>query len=288
MCFSISARELRTLSGIQRRSARVRKLGTTETGIQRRHDTRRSTEIQEYIHFGFPYADFSERDRRKFSSRDAKMPGWLPTAIVVNIFDPEFPDKRRGQAVAEGDHIRVEGGSGAFDALRLPDGFQLPGWSPKELPPIEVVDGQHRLWAFDESNGNEDFELPVVAFYGLDLSWQAYLFYTINIRPVKINTSLAFDLYPLLRTESWLQYGEGPRIYRETRAQEVVQTLYSHPSSPWFRHINMLGEPGMRMVRQSAWIRSLLATYIKPTTGRRISIGGGGSSGALNPMEIKH
>ena len=75
------------------------------------------------------------------------MPGWLPTAIVVNIFDPEFPDKRRGQAVAEGDHIRVEDGTGAFDALRLPDGFQLPGWSPKELPPVEVIDGQHRLWA---------------------------------------------------------------------------------------------------------------------------------------------
>ena len=28
------------------------------------------------------------------------------------------------------------------------------------------------------------------------------------------------------------------------------------------------------MVRQSAWIHSLLATYIKPTSGRRISIGG--------------
>ena len=152
--------------------------------------------------------------------------------------------------------------------------FNYPDGLPKELPPVEVIDGQHRLWAFDESNENEDFELPVVAFYGLDLSWQAYLFYTINIRPVKINTSLAFDLYPLLRTESWLEYGEGPRIYRETRAQEVVQALYSHPSSPWFQHINMLGEPGMRMVRQSAWIRSLLATYIKPTTGRRSSIGG--------------
>ena len=29
----------------------------------------------------------------------------------------------------------------------------------------------------------DDFELPVVAFVGLDLSWQAYLFYTINIKP---------------------------------------------------------------------------------------------------------
>jgi len=272
--FSISARELRALSGIQRRSAQDRELGYTETGIQRRHDRRRSTEIEKYIRYGFPYADFSERDRRKFGSRDAKMPGWLPTAIVVNIFNPEFPDSRRGQVVAKDDHIGISEGPGAFDTIRLPRKFQLPGWSPQELPPIEVIDGQHRLWAFDGSNGDEDFELPVVAFYGLDLSWQAYLFYTINIRPVKINTSLAFDLYPLLRTESWLQYGEGPRIYRETRAQEVVQSLYSHPNSPWHQHINMLGEPGLRMVRQAAWIRSLLATYIKPTTGRGISIGG--------------
>ena len=274
--FSVSARRLRALSGIQRRTDADRKMGSTETGIQRRHDKGRSKEIQEYIRFGFPYAVFSQRDRIKYGTKDSLMPGWLPTAIVVNVFNPDYPDVRKGRHVADGDYIRIEDGDGPFAMVRLPRNSEDPSWLPKELPPIEVIDGQHRLWAVDNTANSEDddYELPVVAFSGLDLTWQAYLFYTINIRPVRINTSLAFDLYPLLRTEKWLEHERGPRVYRETRAQEVVQALYAHPESPWHGHINMLGEPGQRMVRQSAWIHSLLATYIKPTSGRRISIGG--------------
>ena len=276
--FSMPARDLRALSGIQRRSTVGRQIGSIDTGIQRHHEKRRSSEIRDYMHFGFPYAGFSPQDREKFADADSKMPGWLPTAIVVNIFDPEFSDvDRKGRCVAEGDHIRIQDGDGPYAALRLPNGFKHSAWKPKSLSPIVVIDGQHRLWAVDDADDLEGYELPVVAFKGLDLSWQAYLFYTINIRPKKINTSLAFDLYPLLRTEKWLaqqEDGGAPRVYRETRAQEIVQSLYVHPESPWHRHINMLGKPGQRMVRQSAWIRSLLATYIKPMSERRNAIGG--------------
>ena len=274
--FSISARRLRALSGIQRRTDAERQIGSTETGIQRRHDEGRSKEIQEYIRYGFPYAIFNRRDRRKYGTEDSLMPGWLPTAIVVNVFNPEFRDERKGRCVAEGDHILIEDGDGPFATLRLPTESEDPSWSPRALPPIEVIDGQHRLWAVDNTPifDDDDYELPVVAFNGLDLTWQAYLFYTVNIRPVRINTNLAFDLYPLLRTEKWLEHERGPRVYRETRAQEVVEALYTHPESPWHHHINMLGEPGRRMVRQSAWIQSLLATYVKPISGRRNSIGG--------------
>ena len=84
--FKMPARELLRLSGIQRRSADGRSIGQLETGIQRRHDFARSAEIQQYLKFGFPYADFSPKDRTRPDSDDARMPGWLPTAIVVNIF----------------------------------------------------------------------------------------------------------------------------------------------------------------------------------------------------------
>ena len=167
--------------------------------------------------------------------------------------------------------------------LHLPSGFDALSWRPQDLAPIEIIDGQHRLLAFDNSAAPDNYDLPVVAFHGLDLTWQAYLFYIINVRPVRINTSLAFDLYPLLRTERWLEVSQGPLVYRETRAQELVQALYSHPKSPWLDWINMLGEPGLRMVRQAAWIRSLLATYVKPQSGSRISIGGLFGSQASQP-----
>lgn len=274
--FSMPAKELRALSGIQIRSADLGNIGALDTGIQRRRDPRRTSGIQGYIRHGFPHADFSQENRDKAEHADSKMPGWLPTAIVVNILSPEFSDQRKGRSVAEGDHVRIKDGEGPFASVSLPEGLDSPPWQPKALPPMEIIDGQHRLGAFEDPEEFDGYELPVVAFHGLDVTWQAYLFYTINIRPVRINASLAFDLYPLLRTETWLEHDQahGPLVYREIRAQEIVRSLYVHPESPWRDHINMLGEPGRTMVRQAAWIRSLLASYIRPNAGRRMLIGG--------------
>ena len=152
--------------------------------------------------------------------------------------------------------------------------------------PIEVIDGQHRLWAFDDPHFATDYALPVVAFHGLDISWQAYLFYTINIKPKRINTSLAFDLYPLLRTEDWLERFAGHSIYRESRAQEITEALWSYSKSPWHRRIDMLGGGGRREVTQAAWIRSLLATFVKAFESTRSPIGGlfGAPRGADEPV----
>src|SRR5437879_3571748 len=138
--------------------------------------------------------------------------------------------------------------------IKLPVAFKAK-WAPR-VRPLEVIDGQHRLWSFAESGEDKNFELPVVAFHGLDISWQAYLFWTINIKPKRINPSLAFDLYPLLRTEDWLQRFAGHAIYRETRSQELVEALWSHPQSPWQGQIDMLGERPRQQVSQAAWVRS--------------------------------
>jgi len=205
-------------------------------GIQRRHDADRSLEINEFIRFGHPWAGLSKAQRKSDEYADLKKPGWLPTAIVVNIL--KEGDTRGGKKVAESDVIRITA-SQIGASMTLPSGFPKNEWQPSGSPPIEVIDGQHRLWAFTNDIKDGDFELPVVAFHGLDISWQAYLFYTINIKPKRITASLGFDLYPLLRTEDWLEKFEGPVIYRETRAQELVDILYSYPQSPWFQRINM-------------------------------------------------
>jgi hypothetical protein len=136
-----------------------------------------------------------------------------------------------------------------------------------------VIDGQHRLWSFS-NNDDPAFELPVVAFHGLDISWQAYLFWTINIKPKRINPSLAFDLYPLLRAEDWLDRAEGHSVYRETRSQELTEALWSNEDSPWYDRINMLGEKKNQWVTQSAWIKSLMATFVRPWRGRVDAAGG--------------
>ncbi len=272
--FSLSAQKLRRLTGIYRRSAKVGIPRAADTGIQRQHDQRRSSKIAEFVRYGYPWSELSESQRTEPEFASLRKPGWLPTAIVLNVL---VPGEKRGSAtLSTADSIKVR--DDEDDARRalitLPSGLARESWRPS-IHPLEIIDGQHRLWAFDEFSESE-FELPVVAFVGLDRSWQAYLFWSINITPKRINMSMAFDLYPLLRAEDWLERFEGHRVYRQTRAQEIVEVLWSHPQSPWRGRVNMLGERGFGpgAVTQAAWIHSLTATFIKSWEGRGVTIGG--------------
>ena len=268
LLFSMEASALRRLIGIQRRTSATGAPRTQDLGIQRAHDKDRSSEIASYVQRGFPWSKLSERRRKSGKFDDLIKPGWLPTAVVINILLPE--DERNGKTVDSRDLVTIDF-KGSTAIVKMPD-IENNAWAPTAIPPVEVIDGQHRLWAFNTSVPG--YQVPVVAFYGLDRSWQAYLFYTINISPKRINSSLAFDLYPLLRTEDWLERFEGHHIYRESRAQELTEALWSHPESPWHRRINMLGERGTKMVTQNAWVRSLTATFIKRWEERRRGVGG--------------
>lgn len=275
--FSLPASELLALADIQRRTAKKGSRRAADLGIQRRHDAERSADIKGYIRDGFPYSDLSETRKLSGKMEDLKKPGWLPTAIVMNILRPG--DKRHGRTVAKTDLIEITHRKENTATIYLPSNFKDSSWQPKQCAPLEIIDGQHRLFAFADTKKASNYELPVVAFFGLDRSWQAYLFWTINIRPKRISPSLAYDLYPLLRAEDWLDRFEGHPVYREVRSQELTEALWLHPESPWEDRINMLGEKrgeeGMpRQVTQAAWIRSLMASFVKASEGPGVKIGG--------------
>ncbi len=269
--FSLPARELRSLSGIVRRVAKDAAPRTDDLGIQRQHDPERSEEITRFVEYGYPWSTLSESKRASDEFNDLRKPGWLPTAIVLNVLVKG--SERNGTVLADSDLAKIVDVDGQ-PRLQLPYETWTADWRPSHLPPFEVIDGQHRLWAFEGASHLENFELPVVAFVGLDISWQAYLFWTINIKPKRINSSLAFDLYPLLRNEDWLDRAEGHSIYRETRAQELAEIMWSYPESPWYDRINMLGERQNRWVSQSAWIKSLTASFIRSWDKRSGATGG--------------
>jgi DGQHR domain-containing protein len=268
--FSLPAAELRSLCGIARRKTSGLTPRAADLGIQREHDPDRSSEIARFVEYGYPWSTLSEAKRRSAEFNDLRKPGWLPTAVVINIL--RSVDKRENEKVAHNDLVEVID-RGEISRINLPYGKWSKAWEPTDVAPLEVIDGQHRLWAFD-SYSDPEFELPVVAFHGLDISWQAYLFWTINIKPKRINASLAFDLYPLLRAEDWLDREEGHVVYRETRSQELTEALWSHTTSPWYDKINMLGERGIPWVSQAAWIRSLMATFVRRWQGGRNRPGG--------------
>ena len=270
LLFSLDASELRRLTGIQRRSATGAR--ALDLGIQRGHEVKRSEEIANYIQHGFPWSGLSQTKRESSDYNDLIKPGWLPTAVIVNILLPGDTD-HRGRSVRLDDQINVELKDNGTALVELPESGDSTWGSSETLPPLEVIDGQHRLWAFEESADQfTGYELPVVAFYGLDRSWQAYLFYTINIKPKRINSSLAFDLYPLLRTEDWLERFDDT-IYKTTRSQELTEALWAHPKSPWYQRIDMLGQQ-RKMVTQNSWVRNLQATIVKSSKGPRVQVGG--------------
>lgn len=279
--FRLAARDLKKLSDIHRRSAD--KPRGSDTGIQRKHLSERSREISEFIKGGFPWSILSNVKRSSRDFEDLRMPGWLPTAIIANIKSPG--SVRSGKKLQQQDAINISEEQNGIVKIALPNGFSEDDWNP-ESKPIEIIDGQHRLLAFDEdTNYDGDFEVPVIAFYDLDTTWQAYLFYVINIKPKKINTSLAYDLYPILRVQDWLEKSpEGALIYRETRAQELTEVLWSHEESPWRWRINMLGDDKKAPVTQAAFIRSLINSYIKSWGGINAKLGGlfGGKISAID------
>jgi hypothetical protein len=269
--FSMSAYDLRQLSGIYKRDPN--KPPAEDTGIQRRHDAEKSRDVLNYISDGFPLSTLKKiRERKDQEADDLRMPGWLPGAVVVNILKP---GSRRGMGTLDlDDSISVTIGERGAANILLPTTYPQDGkWSPA-IHPIEVIDGQHRLWALTENNhplwndlefkkAIRDFQIPVVAFYGLDITWQAYLFYTINQLPRKVDQNLVFDLYPLLRRQDWLEKFEGPNIYRDTRAQDLTILMWAHPESPWHKRIKRLDRKDEGVVSQAAFIRALTGSFIR-------------------------
>ncbi len=275
---SIPVAILRRLSGVPRRgienptgqqqAAGPRK---EDIGIQRGFEEGRARDIRSFVRAGYPWASLGTREKEEYP--DLRKPGWLPTALVLNIVKPETV-RVDVRPFAE-DLIRVEKtGPGKFE-LVLPKEAETSEWQPTgDLYPLEVIDGQHRLLAFGEGElEDEDFDLPVILFEDLDISWQAYLFWTINITPKRISPSLAYDLYPLLRTEDWLEPVPGPLAYREARAQELTEALWMNPESPWNGRISMLGRERGK-VSQAAFVRSLTLSFVRRSDPRGQQPGG--------------
>lgn len=276
--FSMSARLLRKLSGVFKRE----RSHSDATGIQRMHEKDRSKKISAYIKTGYPFCELSTKQKQDKENAKLKKPGWLPTAIVVNFLTNG--DQRRNQKVHDNDLINIEE-VGGHVSIVLPKDID-DSWTPRKLAPIEIIDGQHRLFSFDEeSELPDDFELPVVAFQGLDIGWQAYLFWSINVSPKKINPSHAYDLFPLLRTQDWLETVSSVHVYREARAQELAELLYRHESSPWKGRINMLGERKSGYVSQATWVTAIYSTFLSPGARSNKGLFAANISQTMGPLD---
>lgn len=92
-----------------------------------------------------------------------------------------------------------------------------------------IIDGQHRLKAFEEIK-DINFQTNVAVFVGIDDATKAEIFSTVNLAQTKVNSSLVYDLFSLQKKRS-----------PEKTCHEVVIALDSLSGSPFEGKIKRLG-----------------------------------------------
>jgi DGQHR domain-containing protein len=92
-----------------------------------------------------------------------------------------------------------------------------------------IIDGQHRMKAFERVKGLE-FQVNVAVFVGADDATKADIFSTVNLAQTKVNKSLVYDLFSLQKTRS-----------SEKTCHEIVVALDEMKESPFFERIKRLG-----------------------------------------------
>ena len=107
---------------------------------------------------------------------------------------------------------------------------------PSSRRVASLIDGQHRLHAFNHVEKKERLEMPLLCAVYLDipLPYHAYVFATININQKKVDKSLAYELFGF-SLEKEPAYTWAP----ETLSVYLVRLLSSQQDSPFVNHIRL-------------------------------------------------
>lgn len=215
LLFNLSAGDLKELSYFNPRD-----LDRTK-GLQRKFDNRRSKAIANFIN--------SENSI-------------LANNIILNL---EL--EKNGLAlhdVFDGHKIDIE---------KLKEKIKKKGAHPEHNKIAFVIDGQHRLRAFEQID-QDSFQLPVTALVDLSLAEAAELFVQINYNQKPVNKSHVFDLL-----------GISENIFpKYFLLHNAVVLLQEDPSSPFYNKIKMLGV-GKGFISQASLITALEKYKIQNT-----------------------
>lgn len=207
LLFNISAGDLKEISYFNARDI------DRENGLQRKFDSNRSNAIAEFI--------------------DGEN-SLLANNIIINL---ELDKHGLSlSSVFDGENLNIG---------KLKDVVRKTKQDSKYNKIAFVVDGQHRLRAFEKIN-KDSFQLPVSALINLSLAESAELFVQINYNQKPVNKSHVFDLLGI--SENIF-----PKYFILHRAATLLQ---EDPGSPFYNQIKMLGV-GKGYISQSSLITAL-------------------------------
>lgn len=105
---------------------------------------------------------------------------------------------------------------------------------PRQFQSVTVIDGQHRLFAYDGLPEAERDLIYVIGFHKLDIESQIKTFININEKQTKVSASLMWDLYPsLLENQSEIK----------SRISRIVKKLNTQSDSALFGTIQYDSAP---------------------------------------------
>lgn len=150
------------------------------------------------------------KEIKEFISKER---GVFPTNIIIS-----FDSKSDNHFKKQGNVDEIQ-----FGLLNLPSQFQS----------VTVIDGQHRLFAYEGLPESKTDLIYVVAFHKMDPERQVQTFVNINEKQTKVSPSLMWDLYPSIL--------DADKI--KARVARVVKRLNLEPSSALYKAIQYDSAP---------------------------------------------
>lgn len=124
----------------------------------------------------------------------------------------------------------------------------------KDIEVAKIIDGQHRIAGLLNYKG-PSFQLNVTIFVDMDIEDQAHLFATVNLKQIKVNRSLAYDLFEFAKMRS-----------PQKTCHTIAKVLDTKEGSPLYHRIKILGRAtgrGLENITQAAVVERLIR-YISP------------------------
>jgi DGQHR domain-containing protein len=189
-----------------KRLVRISDVSKGDKNFQRPFDPKRVEEIKNYI---------LGKDKLYKKGKDVFAKGFIPNAIVVNLPSTYKVEVRGRKAY-----------------IHFPDGPDIS----KYAETIEIIDGQHRLLAFDHECkkllGSEQYEMCFVALLDLSDNEKKEIFMVLNERQKTVDKNI------LLRHKKLLNL----LLDEEETRYDVITRLNSETDSPFSGKIIMAGE----------------------------------------------
>lgn len=184
----------------------IKDISVSDENFQRPYDEKRVEEIKRYI---------LGQDKLYKKGKDIYAKGYIPNAIVINLTD-KFIIKEKDN----------------FVEIIFPTGKNIR----KHLKTIEVIDGQHRLLAFDDEwknlSKNKEYSMCFVAFKDLTNDEKKEIFMVLNERQKTVDKNI------LLRHKKLLHL----LLDEEETRYEIIARLNDEKDSPLHNRIIMAAE----------------------------------------------